>query len=56
MGAAMGEDGDMTPSSGPPSLLNGVVDALIAGGRYQEALSLPDRFAVRGPRVAQVAD
>jgi hypothetical protein len=31
----MGDDGDMTPSSGPPWVLNTAVDALIAAGSYQ---------------------
>ena len=46
----MGEDGDMPPSSGPQWVLNGAVDALIAAGRYQEALALPLGFVVRGSR------
>jgi len=46
----MGEDGPMTPSSGPPWVLNTAVDALIAAGCYEEALGLPFRFVVRGSR------
>src|SRR4051812_39420572 len=46
----MGEDGAMTPSSGPPWVLNTAVDALIAAGCYEEALGLPFRFVVRGSR------
>ena len=44
----MREDGDMTPSSGPPWVLNTAVDGLIAAGCYEEALALPFRFIVRG--------
>jgi tetratricopeptide (TPR) repeat protein len=40
----------MTPSSGPPWVLNTAVDALIAAGSYEEALALPFRFVVRGSR------
>jgi len=46
----MGEDDGMPPPSGPPWSLNRAVDALIAAGKYQEALALPERFLVRGPR------
>jgi tetratricopeptide (TPR) repeat protein len=46
----MGEDIDMTPSSGPPWLLNQAVDGLIAAGSYEEALALPSRFVMRGSR------
>src|SRR5438552_15759493 len=40
----------MAQTSGPQWMLNGSVDGLIAAGRYQEALALPERFDVRGSR------
>ncbi|MGZ6142223.1 MAG: hypothetical protein ACXWLM_02740 [Myxococcales bacterium] len=40
----------MLPASGPARLLNSAVDGLIAAGRYREALALPGRFDLRGPR------
>lgn len=40
----------MTPGAGRPRALNQAVDALIAAGRYAEALALPERFVVHGAR------
>src|SRR6267378_5885856 len=40
----------MEPSSGRPRVLNQAVDALIAAGRYAEALALPERFVAHGSR------
>ena len=40
----------MTPGTGRPRLLNHAVDALIAAGRYAEALALPERFVAQGSR------
>ena len=40
----------MASRSGRPRVLNQAVDALIAVGRYAEALALPERFGAHGSR------
>jgi hypothetical protein len=40
----------MVRGAGPPQALNSAIDALVAAGRYGDALALPGQFVNRGAR------